>query len=454
MKLYLVNADNIYFLQIKEYFREIVSSYDNGNYRSAMVMLYSTIVCDLLLKLKELADVYSDQKAEKILEDINGKRKNANSSEWEKSLIDRVHKETELLSDESYALISHIYSWRNFSAHPALNEDYELISPSQEMTIAHIKKALDDILTKPSVFADNIVDRMSDDIDQKRELYKHDFKGFEAYLRRVYFDRMSEKMAQNVFKAFWKFTFRKPDGGLYKKNRYINRLVLEAMLNNSYDSICNYISMNQSYFTVAQDESCLRHICVMLAFYPKVYDVLNEDVRYQISHIDTDPDFPAIMWFLSGSLEKHLSTFKCDFDFISEVVQNILNRLCTEQGVPHLFRKFLIQHYAGSDSYLATKHRYNNVIKPYLNTFDCEDFISIIDVINKNDQIYGYKNQRGMNDTILEYAIPKLPDNFDFSAYPHFRYTQPENNDDTDAQPASPMQIEPDTGDCDMDLPY
>ena len=50
MKLYLMNAENIYFPQIKEYYREIVSSYDNGNYRSAMVMLYSTIVCDLLLK--------------------------------------------------------------------------------------------------------------------------------------------------------------------------------------------------------------------------------------------------------------------------------------------------------------------------------------------------------------------------------------------------------------------
>lgn len=75
MKLYLVNAENIYFPQIKEYFREIVSSYDNGNYRSAMVMLYSTIVCDLLLKLKELADVYSDQKAEKYWKILTGNEK-------------------------------------------------------------------------------------------------------------------------------------------------------------------------------------------------------------------------------------------------------------------------------------------------------------------------------------------------------------------------------------------
>lgn len=38
MKLYLVDAENIYFSQIRNYFKEIISSYDNENYRSAMVM--------------------------------------------------------------------------------------------------------------------------------------------------------------------------------------------------------------------------------------------------------------------------------------------------------------------------------------------------------------------------------------------------------------------------------
>lgn len=63
MKLYLVDAENIYFSQIRNYFKEIISSYDNENYRSAMVMLYSTIICDLLLKLKELSDVYGLSRA-------------------------------------------------------------------------------------------------------------------------------------------------------------------------------------------------------------------------------------------------------------------------------------------------------------------------------------------------------------------------------------------------------
>lgn len=77
MSLYLIESENIYFPQIRGYFKEIVSSYDNGNYRSAMVMLYSTIVCDLLLKLKELNEVYSIQirKQKKYLQKLRKKEK-------------------------------------------------------------------------------------------------------------------------------------------------------------------------------------------------------------------------------------------------------------------------------------------------------------------------------------------------------------------------------------------
>ena len=258
MKLYLMNAENIYFPQIKEYYREIVSSYDNGNYRSAMVMLYSTIVCDLLLKLKELSDVYNDKKAEKILKDINEERKKKGNSAWEWDLIETIRERTELLSDESYAMIEHIYDLRNFSAHPAMNDDYELISPSPEMTVAYIKKALEDILVKPSVFADSIVHRMSDDISSKKERYRADIEAFEHYLNKVYFQRMSTKMVQKVFKAFWKFTFIKTaeDGEIYQKDRFINRKTLEAMLGKYYYELCEYIGQNKSYFTISEEPNC------------------------------------------------------------------------------------------------------------------------------------------------------------------------------------------------------
>ena len=422
MKLYLVNADSIYFPQIKSYFREIISSYDNGNYRSAIVMLYSTVVCDLLLKLKELSDVYSDEKAEKMLEHVEKQRKAANKSAWEWELIEKIYKETELLNDESYTTLQHIYDLRNFSAHPALTDDYELVSPSPEMIVAYIRKALDDILVKPSVFAQNIVNRMSDDVAIKKEIYHSDFGAFESYLNKVYFQRMSEKMVMQVFKAFWKFTFIKTDGDIFSENRYINRKTLEAILKLHGEKICKYIGENTGYFTVAQDSQCLLHICVLLGYFPQIYANLEADVKHQIESFD-EREIKIITWFTVGDLEQHIVMFKSNVDKLNANMLKILQFICERQGLPRLFIRFLINHYSRSDSYTEAKNRFDGIIAPYLELFNATDFIELIDVINKNSQIYSYGWQRERNDKIVELAMPLLPVGFDLGQYENFRYT-------------------------------
>lgn len=423
MKLYLVNAENIYFPQIKDYFREIISSYDNGNYRSAMVMLYSTIVCDLILKLKELSDVYNDAKAEKLLEEINRERKQSCNSTWEWKLIEAIRERTELLSDESYAMIEHIYDLRNFSAHPALNEDYELISPTPEMTVAYIKKALDDIFIRPSVFAESIVNRMSDDIAERKEQYQSDFEAFELYLNKVYFQRMSTKMVNQVFKAFWKFTFIKEEDEPFEKNRHINRKLLEAMLNKYHGELCDYIEQNSAYFTVSANPSCMRNVCVVLAYFPNVYNKLDETVKDQIEGF-VERDIIIIKWFESGNLESHLNGLRIRHDVVSPKILKILEKICKKQGQPNLFVKFLIDHYSLSNSYASARDRFDAMIEPYLKEFCQNDFIRLIQMINDNDQIYNYSGQKSRNDKILDIARPILPINFDFSCYENFKFTE------------------------------
>ena len=137
----LQDEDQIYFKKTRDYFREVLSDYSNGNYRSAVVMLYSVTICDLLLKLQELNEVYNDGIASSILKDVNKERINPSGkskSSWEKQLIDRIYNETKMLDLQAYTEINHLYDHRNFSAHPALNENYELIIPSRDITIAHI----------------------------------------------------------------------------------------------------------------------------------------------------------------------------------------------------------------------------------------------------------------------------------------------------------------------------
>ena len=102
--VYLPDSEDIYFAKTKEYFSEVISNYASGNYRSAVVMLYSVAICDLLFKLKELCDMYNDSIEKNILKEIE-KCRNANDnkskSRWEKELVERIYKETELLDLEA-----------------------------------------------------------------------------------------------------------------------------------------------------------------------------------------------------------------------------------------------------------------------------------------------------------------------------------------------------------------
>jgi hypothetical protein len=63
-------SESIHYGKTKEYYREVLSSYNNGNYRSAVVMLWSVAVCDVVYKLQSLIDIYDDASAKKILGEI------------------------------------------------------------------------------------------------------------------------------------------------------------------------------------------------------------------------------------------------------------------------------------------------------------------------------------------------------------------------------------------------
>jgi len=341
-----------------------------------------------------------------------------------------------LLNDESYAMLEHIYSLRNFSAHPALNEDYELISPTPEMTVAYIKKALEDILIKPSVFAQNIVDRMSNDIAERKEIYKNDFNSFKVFLHRVYFQRMSEKMVLQVFKAFWKFTFRRAEGAQFIENRLANRKTLEAILDQYGDAVCKFVKENQSFFTVSTSETCLKHVCVLLSYYPQIYGQLEATTQYQIQNFNADA-CNILKWFVGGDLEQYLATYITHKDSIPTNVLDILKRVCEKQGLPGQFPRMLIRHYSRSSNYISARNRFDGCISEYLSVFSATDFIELIAVINNNDQIHGYGGQRERNNKIMEFATPLLPEGFAFENYPNFRFTKPEVELQDETEPSA-----------------
>lgn len=233
-------------------------------------------------------------------------------------------------------------------------------------------------------------------------------------------------MVTQVFRAFWKFTFIKNEGDEFIDNRHINRKALEVMLEDHYELLCNYINDNQIYFALTQDDSCCTEMCILLAYFPRIYPLLDSATQHQLIAFRKDY-IGCIKWFIEGNLEQHIMTYKCQKDTIPSYVLNTLQKICKDQGQPNLFISFLLKYYSESDSYNSTRSRFDSTISKYLDQFNAANFLKLIDIINSNDQIYGYGWQQERNDKILEYAIKVLPQDTDLSVYEHFKYTKPED---------------------------
>ena len=54
----------------KDLFNEIYSLFTQNQYRATVVMLWTVVICDLIYKLQYLENLYSDETAIKILNEI------------------------------------------------------------------------------------------------------------------------------------------------------------------------------------------------------------------------------------------------------------------------------------------------------------------------------------------------------------------------------------------------
>lgn len=163
--------------------------------------------------------------------------------------MDNIYKKTELLDLEAYTNLNHLYDHRNFSAHPALNENYELVAPSKETTIANIKNILKDILVKPPIFIKNIVNTLTEDLKSKNDLYENEDCKLAMYLNNKYFSKMSNSMKLVTLKAFWKFCFCLPG-----------------------DADCqNNLAINSKYFCRCGFFPCIAVVDVFILFFPQFF---------------------------------------------------------------------------------------------------------------------------------------------------------------------------------------
>ena len=435
MAVYFPEIEDIYFPKTKEYFQEIMSSYSNGNYRSAIVMLYSVAICDMLFKLQELKDMFNDTIAEEILREVEKCRNehdNKSKSRWEKEFIDNIYKKTHLLDLESYTNLNHLYDHRNFSAHPALNENYELISPSKEVTIAHIKNLLQTLFVKPPIFVKNIISTLSEDLKDKNAVYNNSYSDLKVYLENKYFSKMPESMKLSVFKALWKFCFLLPDDEDCKNNLKINRMALSILINQCEAKCVEYVKENSRLFGVAHNDKCLLNLVILLSEHPSIYPELETDVVLQLNeYIDREEIIKFIAWFKYSNTADHLDALK-NINYIktSESPVKRISNYYSNIGKTADLMEFFIHLYGESASFNTADARFEKIIEPFLEKMTHDNFVHLITVSNENNQIYGRYASINANDKIMSYARESLGKDFDYSKFEHFEFSQetPDSN--------------------------
>lgn len=405
-------ATQIFDARSKEYFSEVLSCYSAGNHRSAVVMLWSVVVCDLLFKLQHLVDLYGDAKAKGILAEIGQMQQdNERSPVWETKLVESVAEQTQLLDIAERENLLHLQRQRHLAAHPVVNANFQLHRPNRDTARALIRNALDGLLTKAPILSKQIVGDLVEDLEQASGILIDD-KKLKAYLESKYFSRFNPEVEKAVFKALWKFVFRLTDEKC-EKNRAINYSALNLLYSRNPGQFRAQIEADRDYFsTIATGGTALVCLIHFLSRSRPIFGLLAEHAKTAIQHVvDNDVASRCLAWFTAASLPEHAERLREWFvgDAYPEIGRETWDALREISDSPE-WEKTVVRlasaYYVASTSYDGADKRFNEAIRPLLPKFDLDDCIELIRGIEQNGQTWerrgAYRDHRELRARALE----------------------------------------------------
>ena len=423
-------VDAIYHNKTREYFNEVLSSYNNGNYRSAIVMLYSVVICDLIYKIQELSDRYSDTIADSILDKIKKEQTDSPTNpKWEATLISEIKAKTNLLEPQDELNIDYLRSNRHLAAHPILDQLDMLLNPNKETVRANMVNMLDGILCKPPLLSKKIITTFLEDLVSINGQLVKDID-FKKYLHSKYFDKINKPTEEKLFRDLWKFAFRLEDPKTNEHREVIYKALM-VLFNKERTSFISLIERDKSYYSHInlENDSILNLIIDFWSLTPTIYQSMEQPVKVILANkAERDFNIFSSCVFLSNSIQEHferiLSRLKDAFitPRFSEPARRLLFSISKEQGMVEDFLNLLIEIFKESPSYDDADSNFQDYILPYGDLFSKEQFMLILDSINGNSQLYNRRNARRDNN-LLKHLIDKhqFEEEIDFSLYPSFR---------------------------------
>lgn len=276
----------------KHYFREVYSCYLNGNYRAAVVSLWSVLVCDAVYKTRRLVDFTNDKWAEQQIKAIEiSQRQNSTKSDWELKLFEGFYEQKKFIGIGEITNIRDIQQKRHLCAHPILSEDDALYTPNKDLVKSMIINSLDDFLLRKNYYGKDVFPIIRDTLVDNSEYYAT-LKNIKPLISR-YCQKVTPSATYQIFKEFWKFSFRYDDEGSSKHRRILHKACMEVYSEvKKRPELVDKIKDDLEYFeNISFKTPPLTHLFSFFCNHPDFYKKLSPELQDRIrEYLERDVD--------------------------------------------------------------------------------------------------------------------------------------------------------------------
>jgi hypothetical protein len=404
---------------------EVLSCFYSDNLRGAVVMLYVTVIADLYYKLCDLADIYDDSGAKNIRAKIEKEwKEEPTSSRWETTILEDCHKANKVLTSISYHHAIELRQERHFCAHPVIDVidvTEGLYHPNQAKVQGMIIEMLRGVLCRPHFLGKGFFDVFTDDIAIHNDSFASN-KELAKYIQEKYLSKINNMNEEyELFKKLWKFVFRLDDDSA-KKNRLANYTVLLRLYERNESGFNQKIKNDADYYennTSLGNRDLLELIVKCFNEYRSLIGVMTTSFHTELENrltIEENQDIKAIAFYLSTDLKEYCrdQAGKINGDNL-RYMQDFLKKETPISSAIDVS----IDVYGESYSYDRADECFNYLIEPMLAQMSDKQLAEVIQVSDKNDQIYGRRAFKDSRCKIKDAMNKENPD-FDYSPYNYF----------------------------------
>ena len=452
----------------KESLDEVLSSFYSGNMRSAVVMLYATVVSDVYYKICDLVNLYNDNGAKLILDYVDKEwKRNKTSAMWETEMPKKCHESNKVFNNVSYAHFCNLQTQRNLCAHPNIDAMKGLYKPNRATVQGLIIELMEGVLCKPPFLSKDFFDVFTDDIENSSDSFP-DSKGLCAYINAKYLEKIDNEVEEyGLFKKLWKLVFKKTDDRS-NKNRHNGNAVLDKTYDEDNDRLSIEISnitgnveivlgevhykpyditlkiefsesdvldklltrnsvffvetfkKDADYYAVnvnLEDKNCVDAYIRFANLHRDFYKNMPEHFKLAFNEkVNKDEDYKAKSFCLNDDVLAHAKNIHSGISY--KTAKYSYNYMVSVGEKPEAL-DFCIRMYGTSSCYNDADDYFESLIAPNIHKMTEEQLKKLVEYSNTNNQIYDRRKASSAKHLIKEYMGKKNPD-FDYAGYEHF----------------------------------